>query len=215
MKSIFDPGLIFYLPLYECDGSALMSRDARGHLCTVTGAVWRHDGRYFDGSDDKVISGFNVLEDYPFTLAVWMKAETEGYVSALSIGNNAHTSKNFFMGQADDSSGRAMLWVRNTTPYKIHSSNSIVDGTWHFLVGLYHNPSLREMYLDARYQGNSSSYGGTYASIGVNELAVGCIVRSAHAGFWDGTIGEVFIFNRALTPQEIHQNYLATKWKYQ
>jgi len=31
---------------------------------------------------------------------------------------------------------------------------------------------------------------------------------------FDGRIGEVRLYNRALTPLEIENNYLATKWRY-
>ena len=214
MKHVLDPNLIFYLPLYECDGNTLMSRDARGHLCTVTGSVYGYDGRHFDGSDDKIITDFSSLGDYPFTLAAWIKADTANYVSAFSIGNSTESSRQFYIGQASDSSGKATVWVRNTTPYQIFSANSIIDGSWHFLVGIYHSPVLREMYLDTRYEGNSNNDVGTYESVGVDQLAVGCITRYVHTGFWNGIIGEVFIYNRALTGQEIQQSYLTTKWKY-
>jgi len=66
----------------------------------------------------------------------------------------------------------------------------------------------------AQRKGNSNNNAGTYESVGVDKLAVGCIARSAYGGFWNGTIGEVFIYNRLLTPQEIQRNYLITKWKY-
>lgn len=32
---------------------------------------------------------------------------------------------------------------------------------------------------------------------------------------FQGTIGEVRIYSRALAPAEIKRNYLATKWRYQ
>ena len=32
--------------------------------------------------------------------------------------------------------------------------------------------------------------------------------------FLPGIIGEIRIYNRALTPGEIQHNYLATKWRY-
>ena len=215
MKLSIDNGLVLYVPMHETDGSNLMSRDAYGHACTVTGALWRPDGRYFDGTDDKIIGGFDALTDYPFTLAAWIKADVPGYVAAFSIGNNTNTSRNFYIGQADDSSGKASVWVRNQTPYKIFSANSIIDSSWHYLVGLYYSPTKREMYLDAHYEGHSTNYTGTYASVGVNELAIGCIARSTHACFWPGNVGEVFIYNRTLTPQEIRYNHVATKWRYQ
>ena len=54
MNFIFDPSLVLYLPLHQRDGSSFMSKDAYGHVCTVTGAVWTPEGRLFDGVDDYI-----------------------------------------------------------------------------------------------------------------------------------------------------------------
>jgi hypothetical protein len=51
---VYDPSLVFHLPLYELDGDSFISKDACGHLCTVTGAVWTPRGSDFDGLDDKI-----------------------------------------------------------------------------------------------------------------------------------------------------------------
>ena len=60
MDFIFDPSLVLYLPLYQPDGASFASRDAYGHLCTVTGALWTPQGRTFDGADDIIDLGNNV-----------------------------------------------------------------------------------------------------------------------------------------------------------
>ena len=54
MNFIFDPSLVLYLPLYQLDGASFVSKDAHGHLCSVTGALWRPNGRWFDGTDDTI-----------------------------------------------------------------------------------------------------------------------------------------------------------------
>ena len=40
MGFIFDPSLVLYLSLWKLDGDSFMSKDAYGHLCTVTGALY-------------------------------------------------------------------------------------------------------------------------------------------------------------------------------
>ena len=49
-----DPSLRLYLPLYELDGQSFRSRDAYGHLCTVTGAKRGFNWWEFDGVDDVI-----------------------------------------------------------------------------------------------------------------------------------------------------------------
>ena len=64
MDLIFDSGLTLYLPFYRLDGSSLISKDAYGHSCTVNGAAWRTQGRYFDGIDDRIAVG--TVSDFSF-----------------------------------------------------------------------------------------------------------------------------------------------------
>jgi hypothetical protein len=56
---ILDPSLALYLPLWKKDGSVIASEDRHGHSCTVTGPVWRPQGRAFDGTDDYIAISHN------------------------------------------------------------------------------------------------------------------------------------------------------------
>ena len=51
---IHDPSLVLYLPLYKHAGAVISDESHLGHLCTVTGALWRPNGRYFNGSTNKI-----------------------------------------------------------------------------------------------------------------------------------------------------------------
>ncbi|KKK51356.1 hypothetical protein LCGC14_3115780, partial [marine sediment metagenome] len=46
--------LVLYLPLWALKGSTFKSVDAYEHVNTVAGALWKPNGRDFDGSDDMV-----------------------------------------------------------------------------------------------------------------------------------------------------------------
>ena len=79
MDFIFDPSMVLYLPLYELDGASFMSKDAYGHLCTVTGALWTSQGRDFDGIDDSITlpTAFDSLTD--LTLEAWLLCNNAAY----------------------------------------------------------------------------------------------------------------------------------------
>ena len=87
MDFIFDPSLVLYLPLYELDGASFISKDANGHLCTVTGALWRPNGHYFDGTDDKIDcgAGTNLAVANEITIEAWINPESLGEGSAGRI----------------------------------------------------------------------------------------------------------------------------------
>ena len=93
MNFVFDPSLVLYLPLYEMDGASFASRDAYGHRCTVTGALWRPNGRYFDAVNDGINCGTgsnlnlgNTMDKY--TMTAWIKtsyAADEGEIFYKTI----------------------------------------------------------------------------------------------------------------------------------
>jgi len=202
MDFIFDPSLVLYLPLYELDGASFMSKDTYGQVCTVTGALWRPNGRYFDGTDDyitlpsiaygtcfSVIAWVNVddltehrqwlgLDIY---IALWIS--TTGYIQ-INIGDGA--------------------WGNN---FNSDVGEAVVH-TWYHLVGTY-DGARTELFKNGEHLGGAANT----KNVGSRVCEVG---RNAGLGTnpFSGLIGEVLVYNRALTALEIQHNYLATKWRY-
>jgi len=221
---IFDPSLVLYLPLYKLDGASIMDRSAYGHLCTVTGALWRPNGHYFDGSDDRVNCGTSSAFDITdaITVELWVYVDpagvADGKLSYLAGKSNATVSATWHW-QFDDrgpptnafrmqvlgaSIGTVLLddyvtganWFHLAMAYSVMENqirayvNSVLEGTTTFNETL--NTNAFPVMLAAAYKTTSPNYQDPFA----------------------GLIGEVMIYNRALTPQEIQRNYLATKWRY-
>jgi len=211
MDFIFDPSLVLYLPLYGLDGASFMSRDAYGHLCTVTGALWRPNGRYFDGSDDVINCG-DIGHFTQLTLAAWVNADThvgyDGVICQDPIGDRAvwfviNDGKLRFTGYHDGtaSGGEASQTTATMTTRQWYN----ITGTWEGSGGKV------KIYIDTVEvkSGNITNdihdSSGNYL-IGNDEKTVG--------RFFNGLIGEVWVYRRALTSLEIQHNYLATKWRY-
>lgn len=216
MDFIFDPSLVFYLPLYEPDGASLMSRDARGHLCSVTGAVWTPAGRSFDGLDDLINCGNNAILDCMgvVTVEVWVKlnaiaqykrivgketVSTNGYV--LLLASNAENNR-FYFGVQNAATGR------NSAVF-VPGAASPVVGQWYHVVGTY-DGYVCSSYVDGVLNG-SVAY-GTYLTIGVT--VANLLLASVGSSFTNCSMAEVRIYSRSLSPLEIRRNYLATKWRY-
>lgn len=93
------------------------------------------------------------------------------------------------------------------------SSPAPVTGRWYFTTWTYNNtsPYVKQFYINDGFiqRANGNAYGGT----GNNELA-----RIGWGGFngyyFDGMMGLVLLYNRVLTPEEITQNFNATKNRY-
>ena len=195
----------------------LSSRDSTRHLATVTGALWRLNGREFNGTDGWKIS----IPDQSYwsftgdkTLVVWAKytATASWWINAIlaqsegSGGNkkwyfsyNATTTKTIFHTH-DGLTGTDIesdVWTRAlNTWYQLCLTR--IGSTWTF-------------YKDGVANGTVSN---AVVSVAISAPLV--LGWGEGVGSLDGTIGEVLIYDgRALTAEEIQQNYLRTKWRYQ
>jgi len=194
---VFNPSLVFYLPLHELDGSSIGSRDAYGHLCTVTGASRTAKGLDFDGIDDKITID-NAITSYPATLCIWARPDnkTGGDVLFYSpVITGAFYTSNYFLTHSSHI-GCSLDYFTN--------------GVWAFIaISARNSESDANLYVDGIertiYTGNNYGKGGTTYQI----------ANRNGANFFDGGVGEVMVYRRALTPQEIEHIYLATKWRYQ
>ena len=214
MDFIFDPSLVLYLPLYKLDGTSLLSKDAYGHLCTVTGAVWRPTGRYFDGSDDFIDVGMDVNTlgvSTEGTFIIWVNPSgtsdtravvndyrTTPVINGMSLRVNDTNTLTFYARDADVAS------------FSVATTDTITADAWHCIIGSFHLPKA---YIDI--DGNISKEGDCTGGIGAS--GSNCCVGQYKWGASQrlgGRVGEVLIFNRFLVLSERQSIYLATKWRY-
>jgi len=214
---IFDPSLVLYLPLCELDGSSFMSRDAYGHLCTVTGALWRPDGHFFDGSDDDVnlgdVSVLNIGAADDISIIAWIHLDTV----ASSVIITKHLS---YAVQGWDfrvrSGGKLGFNIRDAAGdnFDLNSLTALLTGQWYHVAGTINRDTLGNCKCYINGQGDTGTPGGTLADVGDTTNAADVVLAKWTASVFHGTIGEVIVYKRVLTPLEIHHNYLATKWRY-
>ena len=90
----------------------------------------------------------------------------------------------------------------------------IPASVWNHLAGVYNQSGgLMETYLNVTtYQSKAAS--GTLADAAYNYIGADPGVGGAGKWFLNGLVGEICIFNRALTFLEVQRHYLATKWRY-
>jgi len=212
MEFIYDPSLVLYLPLWELDGSSFMSRDAYGHLCTVTGALWRPNGRYFDGLDDFISCGDNTVLDVieAITVELWFRDATLSNVDILVANTNGNSLTKGW-GLRWSSTNHLMFFI-NEYGENEASIAFIPDATWHHFVGTYDKASIK-IHLDA-VKGTDDTYSSSIDYTTAVGTTLGSAPRGTSAYMFTGNLGEVRIYNRALTLLEIQRNYLATKWRY-
>lgn len=220
MEFIFDPSLVLYLPLYQLDGACFMSKDTYGHICTVTGALWRPKGTYFDGTDDKI-----VVPDHPawafgssdFTFEFWFKpSQTASQVDLITQSDGVQgDDNNYFRLRHSD----AINWrIKKAGAVALNfgtDAGEISADTWYHIVMTRTGGSTYACYKN----GDSINFSGSGAGTTVPDWSDKLVLGARHAAdayweFFDGIMGEIRIYNRGLSALEIHHNYLATKWRY-
>lgn len=212
---------VLYLPLYKLDGTAqFTSRDAYGHLGTVTGATWGIQGRTFDGVDDQIVvaDGADSALDLitAMTYEVWVKPDDGGddYGRFLVKMNAAETVFKTQLGkEAGDETNVRWEQVDLTSGVLNSGTGKMVTGSWNHVVGTYSSvSSTRIIYVNGVNVASDTPTGTIVSTLG-GKVKLG----SMQAGTQNilGTIGEARIYSRALTATEIRRNFLATRWRYQ
>ena len=201
-----DPYCKLYLPLSKLDGNSFMSKDAYGHLCTNHGSIWTPQGRSFDGVDDYVDCGTalgTLLGNNRTQLStvLWFKTNVTGANDGiLNIGN--------FSSQGEWS----LIILSNTLQFRMdnaafNQSYSFTDiVNWNQLVAVY-DGSNGKAYLNG-VEVISAPY-----TVGLDLSGLKTIIAGYYNSSFtlDGLIGEVLIYSRALTPQEILEHYIVGK----
>lgn len=212
MDFIFDSSLVLYLPLYRLDGASFTSKDAYGHLCTVTGALWRSNGRYFDNVDDRIDCGSSPL----------LRMTTDTTISAWARTSDL-TANRGVISKSNIAVEDRLALVFTSTPYFVVFKESSDDGGINLYGG---TPVVDSWYFWAvriGSQGFDLRINGTLidSNADTNVLRDGTH-KNLYLGLdhnntnpLSGMIGEVWIYNRALSPIEIQRNYLATRGRYQ
>jgi len=208
-------GCVLYLPLWRPDlrGSVFKSIDPYGHTATVTGATKVALGRDFDGSDDlinlgkpAVFTGMSAL-----TVGFWFYRATAFSGTSYVINNDSDTDRrSYALG----------LTPTNAYGWVVNSSGTLEDvsaaltyaGSWHFVVMTYDGAGL-ELYADgSKISPGTDSLTGTVRANTTDSFE---LMRSSRTStYFSGSVGEVIIYNRALTLQEIQYIYNLTKGRY-
>jgi len=103
------------------------------------------------------------------------------------------------------------IWSEGTAPFKATNTRTSVPSGWHHLIFNW-NGSYYDIYLDGEIQTVYSHTDGHAELVNLTHLTIGNQVSPNYA--FNGTIPVTKIYNRALTAQEVQQNYNAYKNRF-
>jgi len=196
------PGLVASYSFEENSGNVAGDASANGHSGSIFNGTWvpGHTGSAlgFNGTNAYVdLGGLGTFYQSGFTLEAWVNKTSAGKNDVAVVGSWAG-------GQ-----GGPMIWVDHlVTRYQLtlggglstylDSGQNPVAGQWQYISATY-DGSTAHFYVNGVQVAQSTFTGSVGSS---NTWRIGAY-GTGPGGFFDGTIDDVRIYNRALTPGEV------------
>jgi hypothetical protein len=168
----------------------------------------------FDGVNDYCTLGTKNLIQNDFTISIWFKLNSSGDKEHFIFSNNYNTTPALLItanvvGSAREltayyASGSILSYIISATTNIPASINNIT---------LVRNGSTNIPYLNGIEQTSRIFTNSTVLGSGLYELGYATI-RNKTTAYLQGNIYQTSIYNRALSQQEITQNYNALKSRY-
>jgi hypothetical protein len=163
----------------------------------------------FDGVDDIVTTGVTGIvpnSSSPYTVSIWCyrNRNDAGYEEVLSQWTSANSGNSFFFG-FDNSNVR---FTDNWNPVTVPGAGAVE--VWINLVGVYTTTNAY-IYLNGSLAATKGS-GFTYT--GVGPFLIGR-QGELSSEYFNGKLSNTKIYNRALSSDEVQQNYQAEQYRFE
>jgi hypothetical protein len=175
---------------------------------TYNGALYQQTGKInqglgFDGVNDNVNCGndSSLRLTNNFSVEAWVNS---AQVGAQGIISKQVTAAHGGWSLVKDGLSKFAFLISDTNGYDyIYSNNSYPDPGWHHLVAVVDNGTTR-LYVDGVLQADYSNH--NISESGLN-VTIGKFYPLYDSLYFNGTIDEVRIYSKALTAEEVNQNY--------
>ena len=165
----------------------------------------------FDGANDYVDLGTNasINTSSSFSLDCWVNLTSYagGYPSIIQLKTNTSNGWNISLSQSGAYAG--IVFGSSSTWSRLKTNNPPSVGVWHH-ISINYDTSNYLVYLNLSLQSLTSA-GGFNSTTQNNYIGSTNQAARGATDTWNGYISSVKLYNRALTADEIRQNYLSTK----
>ena len=177
----------------------------------TNGPTYSNQTILFDGTNDFIdltTANVAVSGNGARSIFVWMRTTAGGLIGFVGTGTPANSQA---FNLVKYSSGVGVMGYNNDFyPGAGAAGVTLNDGNWHYIGATFDGTNLRT-YADGVLDNTSGAI--TYSTTGQNNF----IGKSNHTGnenYFNGNMGLVQFYNRALSSAEVLQNYNATKGRY-
>jgi len=190
-----------------------MSKDAYGHLCTVTGAEWGLQGRTFVPVGDRINLPAGSVDLQVFTISMWICWNGgAGAVAKMLFSNHETDGTDGYMFRLESDETIA-VYCYNTAgaiAFAAQSTGAVTVNTWHFVnLVCPGDGGTVQIYLDTVPDGSTTQTAITYGT-SVTRIGYGSESNIPFAGI----IGDVLVHSRVLSTTEMTHMRNSTTWRY-
>lgn len=209
-------GLVAYYPF---NGNAI-DESGNGNDGTVIGALLTEDrfgnlarAYEFDGVDDYINIGNNVKPSLPITVSSWVEQDTIS--SGLVFRNDRYDNRSYRYGIAvqclGDEKIASHVFEGFSAPWnrvnKISNDSLDIVGDWHHFAVVFNAHNDMQLFWDGEVVEGYYDGSGSRLAYSNSDGAIGLKFTSSGASYFDGSIDDIRVYNRALSDQEIWQLY--------
>lgn len=178
-------------------------------LGAISGVNAQQNALHFDGTDDYIQTTYpGVLGNAPRTVEAWIKlpSTTSGENLIVDWGSD-NVNGGRFTVRINNVSGLYKLRVENKGG-GVNGTVTLSDGNWHHIAVTYDNSlstNKYKLYVDGNLdtQGDISTATNT---VSLTNMIIGRRLVASYGGFFNGSIDEVRVWDKALTLAEIQAN---------
>ena len=218
-------GLVYYLDAANtrCYSGSGITANALiggigGTLVNGVGFGTTNNGSFtFDGTNDYIDCGNFLDNPTDFTVIAWQKTSSSTNVQmmvAKLVNYSSGAGWGMFVRGDIPTQGLSFILQTNFSNWIVYYCSKLVnDNIWHHCAAIITNKIVTGFYVDGISYSILNGSGGTLGSIS-NAVNVRIGRDEANEYIFNGNISNTAIYNRALTAQEVLQNYNATKKRY-
>ncbi len=205
-----------FTPSYPKEGTPFYDISGNGFNGTLTNSPSFDSSNggiiVYDGVDDYVVIPHNTsLNLYPITLASWVNVSSGGDI----INKYYSGSTNGYRVRVTTSGVSVYYFQSGFTNYTTNYdsvSGTILSNTWYYITVTVNSGGVT-IYINGNSVGTRSWVGTPGAPTTAQDVSIGVYPGTSN-NYFSGKISSSQIYNRALTTQEILQNYNATKSRF-
>lgn len=135
---------------------------------------------------------------YPLTFCGWIRSTETTEIQTMIFAGNGRPMDYLQLGLWD---GRAALMARRGGPDQpLISPQTIADGQWHHLAGVFHSAERRELFVDGALAASENVYRRRPS---ITRLQIGRNGRDELCDFLHGQADDIRLYSAALTAEEL------------